>query len=83
MNATYFIKSITVQNPFWCIIFYAVAFVASLSMISVDDTIYLDYLAQEKNATVITQTYQNMSSVSRVKLYVVNLEVLYLLIFIL
>lgn len=40
MTLKYFVKCISFQNQFWSIIFYAVALVASLSLIYIDGPIY-------------------------------------------
>jgi len=41
MNLAYFVKCISFQNPFWCIIFYLVAFISSLSIVHIDDELFL------------------------------------------
>jgi hypothetical protein len=62
MNGAYFKKSITFQNHFWCVIFYAVAFVSNLSMITIDDQIYINFLTTETNSTVISGLYSSMGT---------------------
>ncbi len=41
MNLAYFLKCISFQNQFWSIVFYSVALIASLSLIFVDEPVYL------------------------------------------
>lgn len=41
MDLRYFVKCISFQNQFWSIIFYTVAILASLSIIFIEEAVYI------------------------------------------
>ncbi len=57
MNLVYFVKCLSFQNQFWSIVFYYIALVASLSLIFVDEPVYLlNYLRGAANVSNSTSS---------------------------
>ena len=65
MSWTYFVKCISFQNQFWSIIFYTIALVFSLSMIFIDEAVFI-LETQTSTSKNLAATTANISAVSQV-----------------
>ena len=85
MNLKYFVKCISFQNQFWSIILYSSALIISLTMIFIDQPVYLLHQLRDvvnltdARAKKFQSTINDVSISDRVHFYLISLSIKYLI----